>query len=241
MIAPSTGLLITQLWNWRAAFIAIAAVGLLALLSLFFTLPPLPAVQRENHAASHSVMKSRGAAAGFATILLVLSGHFAGLTYVRPVLQNLAMFSDGQVSFALLLFGIAGIVGSLIGSLIVSRYPAGSIAVSAALMALAVAGLVPGDHLPWLIFSAITLWGMAFGAFPVCITAWSALTFPGYAEKAGVIMAISFQVAAAAGAGTGGIIFNRLGSNMLVFMVAGLCMAGALVIIAAGGRLEAKL
>ncbi|MEY7874437.1 MFS transporter [Enterobacter roggenkampii] len=234
VIAPSIGLQITQIWCWRAPFMAVAATGLLAFLIVFFTLPPLPAEQHTDRASFRAVLTRRKAAGGFVTVLFVLTGHFAGFTYIRPMLENSVRINETQISAALLFFGAAGIAGTIIGGRSAQRHLSGSVAASAMLVALAAGVIALQEPSVPLAFVTVSLWGLAFGAFPVCISAWNATVSHDHAESAGALLAASFQIGIAAGAATGGIVFNRSGVPFLMFTVAGLCSAGSGVIFISG-------
>jgi predicted MFS family arabinose efflux permease len=74
--------------------------------------------------------------------------------------------------------------------------------------------------------AAVTLWGFAFGAFPVGFQTWIVRAAPDQAEGAGGLLVAAFQVAIASGAVGGGLLVDRVGplgapAFMAVAMVLG--------------------
>jgi DHA1 family purine ribonucleoside efflux pump-like MFS transporter len=58
---------------------------------------------------------------------------------------------------------------------------------------------------------AVTLWGFAFGAFPIGFQTWIVRAAPDQAEGAGGLLVAAFQVAIASGAIGGGLLVDRVG------------------------------
>ncbi|RZJ85582.1 MAG: MFS transporter, partial [Massilia sp.] len=59
---------------------------------------------------------------------------------------------------------------------------------------------------------AVTLWGFAFGAFPVGFQTWIVRAAPDQAESAGGLLVASFQIAIASGAIGGGLLVDHIGA-----------------------------
>jgi predicted MFS family arabinose efflux permease len=57
-----------------------------------------------------------GVAVALIGVLLVISGHFAGFTYVRPVLEQVDHLDVGRSRWSLLAFGVAGFFGNFAGA-----------------------------------------------------------------------------------------------------------------------------
>jgi predicted MFS family arabinose efflux permease len=59
---------------------------------------------------------------------------------------------------------------------------------------------------------AVTLWGFAFGAFPVGFQTWIVRAAPDQAEAAGGLLVAAFQIAIATGAIAGGLMVDWTGA-----------------------------
>ncbi|PRX09548.1 UNVERIFIED_ORG: DHA1 family purine ribonucleoside efflux pump-like MFS transporter [Martelella mediterranea] len=238
VVAPPVGAYLGEVWNWRGTFIVAAVLGVIAVAGLLATLPKLPPAAAPG-LASFRITLTRGAVlAGLATVFLVLSGHYAGFTYIRPFFEQVAALEINAISFALLLFGAGGVIGSMIGGIWASRSAALTASGSAVGLMLAAGSLMFVDPTPVAASAATAIWGFAFGVFSVAIATWNAEAASDHAEAVGALQATSFQVAIALGAGLGGIAVSAYGPvGVLVFTCAA-ALLGAVLILAAGFRMR---
>jgi DHA1 family inner membrane transport protein len=103
-------------FGWRAAFWAVAGVGLLAFAVLAALVPSAqdkvePAPLREEFA----VLARPQVQLGLLMTVLGFGGVFAVFTYIQPILTELAGFSKEAVSPILLVFGAGLVAGNLVG------------------------------------------------------------------------------------------------------------------------------
>jgi len=171
----------------------------------------------------------------FATLLTV-SGHFAGFTYIRPYLEGIPHMGIDMISLVLLAYGVGGFFGNIVGGMITSRsatlgtvFAAGLIAVSAVILALLGKSELASA-------AAVTLWGFAFGAFPVSIQSYVTRAAPDEAESAGALLLTTFQVAISSGAVLGGVLVDLQGPLGVVSFLAVAAALGASVMVARGGK-----
>jgi DHA1 family purine ribonucleoside efflux pump-like MFS transporter len=145
-------------------------------------------------------------------VLLVISGHVAGFTYVRPLMENVTQLPVPAISAILLGYGIGGFFGNFAGGFVAERSERLAVALGGtAIAVLAVALLVAGGS-PVVTASAVMLWGFAFGAFPVGFQTWITRAAPDQAEGAGGLLVAAFQIAIASGAIGGGVLVDRIGA-----------------------------
>lgn len=95
--------------GWRAPFVVLGALGLVALIAVAVLLPT--SRPDEGHAAYGAAPDVRRFAVVLATTALSVTGTFAGFTYVVAFLDEVSGFSRDSVSAVLLAFGVAGIAG----------------------------------------------------------------------------------------------------------------------------------
>lgn len=209
--AAPIGAYVGDLWGWRAAFLIAGVVGVLALIGLWFTLPKLKPTAVANLSDLLEVAARPRALVVLFSVLVVISGHFAGFTYIRPVLEQVARLDVAAISLVLLAFGCAGFVGNFIGAFLAERDPKLAIISGASVMAASMAALVAFGTSPWLAGLALTFWGMAFAALPVGFQAWMVTDVPDRPELGGGLLTAAFQVAIATGAVVGGLLVDRFG------------------------------
>lgn len=209
--AAPIGAYVSEVWGWRAAFMLAGLVGAAALLAVWFTLPKLRSTSTARLVDLVEVAGRRPVQVVLGAVLLVISGHFAGFTYIRPVLEQIAGLEVGAISLVLLAFGGAGFLGNFAGALLAERDPKLAVIAGAGLVALSMAMLPLTDGTPLAAGAALTLWGMAFATLPVGLQAWMVRDAPDRAELGGGLLTAAFQVAIASGAVAGGVLVDQFG------------------------------
>ena len=210
--AAPIGAWMGALWGWRSAFVAAGGVGVVALAAQAWALPPLPARDQPDLRVLGELLRRPAVRAALVSVLLVISGHFAGFTYVRPLMEHVAGLSVGAVSGVLLGYGIGGFFGNLAGGWIAERSERHAIVAGGTLIVLLAASLLLAGRSPVVTGMAVAAWGFAFGAFPVGFQTWITRAAPDHAEGAGGLLVAAFQVAIAAGAIGGGLLVDRIGA-----------------------------
>jgi predicted MFS family arabinose efflux permease len=228
--AAPVGAWVGELFGWRFAFLIAAGVGGLALVVQALTLPAMPSTGPAGLGTMAAVLRRPAIRLGLLTVLLVVAGHFAGFTFIRPFLETVPHFGVEGISAILLAFGIGGFLGNIAGGFMAERntplaimLSAGGIAATA--FVLAFAGASPSIAA---VFTA--LWGFAFGALPVSVQSFVTKAAADEAESAGALMLTTFQIAISSGAVFGGLIVETQGPEG-VFAFAGIsALLGATLI-----------
>lgn len=199
-------------WGWHSAFVAAGLLSVATLGAQLLTLPSLPPRDNPNLRVLAELLTRPSVRVALLSVLLVISGHFAGFTYVRPLMESIAHLSVSAVSAVLLGYGVGGFFGNLVGGRIAERSERLAIVAGGAVIAaLAVCLLFKGSS-PVVTASAVVLWGFAFGAFPVGFQTWIVRVAPDHAEGAGGLLVAAFQVAIASGAIGGGLLVDHVGA-----------------------------
>lgn len=223
-----------ELLGWRATFLAVAGIGGISLVVQLFALPSLPATGGAGLAAFRTALSRRAVMIGIATSIVVVSGHFAGFTFIRPFLETVPRLSIGAISLALFAFGIGGFLGNAAAGAVAARGPASGFGGSALLIGLCAVALVLDGQSQAAALVATAIWGFAFGGIPVSASIWNARVAPDIAESAGALLACAFQVAIASGALIGGLLIDRVGAGGVIAYAAIAAFAGAALMLTAG-------
>ncbi len=211
--AAPIGAWMGALWGWRSAFMAAGAVSVLTFAAQLMTLPALPPHGSPSLRVLGELLRRPSVAVALLAVLLVISGHFAGFTYIRPLMEDITQLPVGAISAVLLGYGIGGFFGNFAGGYVAERSERRAIVLGgAAIAALAVALLVAGSS-PMVTAVAVSLWGFAFGAFPVGFQTWIVRAAPDQAEGAGGLLVAAFQIAIASGAIGGGLLVDHIGAR----------------------------
>ncbi|WP_026871884.1 MFS transporter [Inquilinus limosus] len=225
-----------DLIGWRSVFLIAAALGVLALVVQFATLPRMAPNAQTSLRTLAEVLARPQVGFGMLAVLLVFTGHFAFFTYIRPFLEGVAGVDINGVSGILLGFGIANFLGTFLGGFLLERSMRLTMMLMPLTMGVLGLGLVAlGGGAPLADSAMVALWGVAFGAVPVAWSTWLTRTVPDEAESAGGLLVAAVQLAIATGAAAGGAIFDLSGA-LGVFTAAGLILLVAALMILLGIR-----
>ncbi len=239
--AAPLGAWIGDTLGWRAAFYLSAAVGLVALVAQAALLPALPPTGHAGLGTLAALMRRPAIRTGLFTILLFVAGHFAGFTYIRPFLERVPQLDVETISLILLAYGVAGFFGNMLGGVVSERSPRLSIVLFTTLVAAAAVILAIGGASLAVAATAIALWGLAFGAFPVSVQSFVARNAADEAESAGSLVVTTFQIAISSGAVLGGLLIETEGPVAVVMFLAAASLLAASVMAARGERRQLSL
>ncbi|WP_119273712.1 MFS transporter [Taklimakanibacter deserti] len=237
--AAPVGAYIGELWGWRTAFFTAAGVGLLALLVQMLTLPKLPALGAANLRTLFDLLKRPSLSVAVLTVLLAISGHFAGFTYVRPFLEQVPHLSIEAIALTLLAYGIGGFFGNFAGAFLVERSLKANMVLGILFISLMALVLILFGSAQGIAAAAVAFWGFAFGLLPVGFQSWIIRAAPDEAESAGGLLVATFQVAIASGAILGGVLVDNAGATGAVGFSAIATLLGAALVFAATGKAAA--
>lgn len=232
VVSVPLGSYLGELFGWRSAFYAAAAIGLVTLVFQLFTLPKLAPVKTTARLRTVlDVVLRPGIAIGMLGCILAHTGHYALFTYIRPFLESTASVGADTLALILLGFGIANFAGTLLGGWLMERSLRGTLVLMPTLVGIAGLALVFLPVSGFGLALLVAFWGLAFGGVPVAWSTWVAHSVPDQAESAGGMVVASVQGAIAAGAATGGLMFS-LSGIVGVFAGGGLVMLLAALLIA---------
>ncbi|MFK8328441.1 MFS transporter [Pseudomonas sp. BJa5] len=210
--APSMGAVISDWLGWRSAMAMTAGLAALAMLLQWLALPALPATTSNSLADVLRLTRRHGIQLGMLAILLLMTGHFAGSVYLRPFLEQVTHLATGPIALALLGFGVAAVIGNVVGGRMADANIHMAVTTTAVLMAFAALALVLWGVRFDIALGFAAVWGLAFGMAPVVLPINLSRAAPDALEAAGSLMITSFQVAITIGAVVGGYIVDTYGA-----------------------------
>jgi len=232
VIGVPAGTFAGQLGGWRLGFALVGILGLVALACLLALVPALPATRTVSLAQVPEVWRNPGVRAGVLLTFLLITGHFAGYTYVRPIAQEIAGIRPDVISLLLFGYGLAGVVGNFVAGGQVTRRTRGTLlAIGAALTAVTAlpaafgAGPVTGAV-------AVVAWGLAYGGVSVSLQTWMLNAEPHATEAATSLFVAAFNLSIALGALLGGFVVDGLGTGAALWLAAALLLPSVLVVLA---------
>jgi predicted MFS family arabinose efflux permease len=223
------GAYVGELIGWRWAFAAVGLLSGVLAIALAFFLPALAAEKAVRLSDVAEVLKLRQLRVGLALVALLVTGHFAAYTYIRPLLEKQAGITPALIGTLLLAYGVAGIVGNFVAG---SLRPARAIGMIAAGIAL-VAVLMPflGTTLAGALI-LLLVWGFAHGGTSVSTQAWGHAAAPGAPEASSAVLVGVYNGSIALGAFAGGQVADRIGTATVTWLPALLATAALAVVLA---------
>ncbi|KAA8995644.1 sugar transporter [Affinibrenneria salicis] len=165
------GRVIGQFLGWRITFAAIAVCALVVLVLLAKLLPLLPSEHSGSLASVPLLFKRPALVSLYMLAIIVVTAHFTAYSYIEPFIQNVAMLPANFTTLILLLFGAAGILGSLLFSRYSDRYPQGFMLGAMALLIISLLLLLPlSGHKSSLLILCV-FWGVAIMAISLAMQA----------------------------------------------------------------------
>ncbi|WP_438310117.1 MFS transporter [Streptomyces sp. HUAS TT3] len=121
VVGVPLGTLVGQTLGWRTTFLIVAALGVLGLLGIARLVPELP--RPEGVRIRHELAAFRNVQVLLAMAMTVLGfgGVFAAITYITPMMTEVAGFADASVTWLLVLFGLGMVGGNLLGGRLADR------------------------------------------------------------------------------------------------------------------------
>ncbi|MEQ4716609.1 MFS transporter [Nonomuraea sp. B19D2] len=204
VLGVPAGTFIGQLAGWRTAFLVLAALALLVLTALLMLLPRLPAHQVTSPRVLLDLLRNRGSKIALLATFLIVLAHFGTYTYVTPFLQDVTGLHPAAVSAVLLMYGIAGIAGNFLAGKATATRLRGAFVTCGCLIAATTLLLPSAGGTTVGAVVLLMVWGLAYGAVPVCSQASFITAAPHAPEAATVVFTSSFQATFALGAFLGG-------------------------------------
>jgi predicted MFS family arabinose efflux permease len=227
VVGVPAGAMIGDWAGWRMAFAGTAVFGVAVLIAQLALLPTLPARQAISARRLFAMVHVPRARLGLVVATFVAGGHFVAYTFLELFLRQVPQFDQGMLGVALITYAVAGIIGAFAGEIAAKRGTRGAFVGVALLLGISVLLAAAFGDNGVLALILITLWGLAFGAVPVCNQIWMYEAAPELYEGGSALVVTVFQFALALGALLGGVLVDEAGVAT-AFAVSGfLSIAGA--------------
>jgi predicted MFS family arabinose efflux permease len=229
--------------GWRWAYGVVALLGLIALAGLTRALPPIPGSAVVGLRQRFDVARLRGVPSTLLVTILAATGIFSIYTYIAVLVRNEVGTRPGLVEVVLLVWGLAGFVGTVLAAKFTDRVST-RVALTLLLSILAcaftgftIAGWVPHLAATILVFATMTVWGLCGWGYSPIAQMRLVHAAPAHAAVVASLNSSATYIGCALGAELGALVVAHASSNNLGW-VGALCeLAGVAVLTIYGNRL----
>ena len=152
--------------GWRATFFSIGVVALCVAVFLLFVFPRVPANNPGSAVAKlPAILKNRALIGVYVLTALIFTANFTGYSYIEPFMAQIAHMPEGEITFSLTLFGVAGIIASVFFSRGFENHPKFFFATGTFGLAIFLALMQAAASHIWTSMLLCVFWGITFTIF----------------------------------------------------------------------------
>ncbi len=147
--------------GWQGAFFIVGIAALVVLVLIFLVLPVSKSDRAGSLKSLPELFKRPAICQLYFLTAVVVLGQFTVYSFIAPILMNVGGIPEQTTVVALFVFGISGIIGTVIGSKFVDKHISASLVIPMFIAACSLALITPlAPH--WNYFLAMSvLWGAA--------------------------------------------------------------------------------
>lgn len=234
VLGVPAGTWLGQQAGWRTAMLVMAGLTLATAVVLRAL---LPSTARKDDAVTRGVTPDgRRYALLVAVTAVAVAAAMTTYTYVTPFLLDVSGFQPRSLGPLLAVIGLAGVIGTLVVSALLDRYPRGALVAAVGVMTAALAGLALLGAVQPAAVVLLAMMGLAFSAFASAVGHTTLLIAPGSTDLASAGSSSAFNIGIATGSLLGGLLITHQGTASVALV------GGALAAVALAGLLaEPKL
>ncbi|WP_432092038.1 MFS transporter [Streptomyces sp. NRRL F-5630] len=238
IVGVPAGTALGQALGWRAAYLAVAGIGLVALAALGMLVPHQPRGEGAGIGRELRAMGNRHIAIMLATAVVGFGGCFAVYSYLVPMLTEVTGMAESSTTFVLALYGVGMTLGTLLAGPLTDRAPRPTLYGGLIVLAVTLAAFYFAIH----VLATALLCVLLIGVVGALITTPVQMLLMAKAEEAPTMAAASnhsaFNLANAGGAWLGGLVISAGWGWTSPALVGTALAVGGLALALVAGRMD---
>ncbi|MBD5769530.1 hypothetical protein IF202_00565 [Marinomonas sp. SM2066] len=159
VLGVPVGRIIGQYFGWRTTFALIAITAFIIMLALYRLLPNLPSLFSGSLSKVTEVLGNRLLLTMYLFIFLIFAAHYTAYSYIEPFLAEIGLITGSFTTLILLLFGGAGIFGSILFSFFGEKSSSLMLVVGVIVMSCSMAALLFVVESTYWLIASVLFWG----------------------------------------------------------------------------------
>lgn len=221
------GTLLGTMVGWRWTFGLMSGLTLILVFWVLKKVPDFPGQRQVQEFSLKAVFTLPGIRPVLFVIFAYVFAHNILYTYIAPFLARAGITE--RVDVVLLVFGMASLLSIWIVGALIDRWLRELVLVSIMLFGLAALALGIAGTVPVVIYTAVAVWGLAFGGVATLFQTASAKTAGEAADVAQSMLVTTWNLAIAGGGVVGGLLLESVGAGAFPFTLLALLAATLLV------------
>ncbi|NLU70184.1 MFS transporter [Streptomyces sp. HNM0574] len=149
IVGVPVGTALGQQLGWRATFLVVTAIGVVATIALAALVPRIPLERNSGVKHELRALGNRQVLLGLATAVFGFGGVFAVYSYLASMMTKVSGFAESSVTLVLALFGVGMTLGAMIAGPLSDRALRPTVYGSLAALALALVVFGFAVHVKW--------------------------------------------------------------------------------------------